>query len=35
MMAAMSPSSAAPVAAQAEPSRRALNKLKGGRRGRL
>jgi hypothetical protein len=34
MMAAMTPA-AAPVAAQAEPARRALDKLKGGRRGRL
>jgi hypothetical protein len=33
MMAAMMP--AAPAAAQAEPARRALDKLKGGRRGRL
>ncbi|KQZ06243.1 hypothetical protein ASD21_00990 [Caulobacter sp. Root1455] len=35
MMAAMSPPTAAPVAAQAEHARRALDKLKGGRRGRL
>jgi len=34
LMAAM-PFPVAPVAAQAEPSRRALDKLKGGRRGRL
>ena len=34
VMAAMSPP-LAPTAAQAEPSRRALDKLKGGRRGRL
>ncbi|KQY28956.1 hypothetical protein ASD21_03925 [Caulobacter sp. Root1455] len=31
----MASTPAAPVAAQAEPSRRALDKLKGGRRGRL
>ena len=37
MMAAMTPTApaAAPVAAQVEPARRALDKLKGGRRGRL
>jgi hypothetical protein len=37
MMAAMTPAAAvaAPVAAQAEQTRRALDKLKGGRRGRL
>ncbi len=34
MVAAMTPAPA-PVAAQAEPARRALDKLKGGRRGRL
>ncbi|MFZ0266323.1 hypothetical protein [Caulobacter sp.] len=35
MMASMSPPAAPPVAAQAEHARRALDKLKGGRRGRL
>jgi hypothetical protein len=35
MMATMTPAATAPVAAQAEQTRRALDKLKGGRRGRL